>query len=187
MGRNKAEAELVGTTLVERVAATVAPLFGELMLSLNPEGTEISVDGFTALKDTLPGRGPALGICSALGASKNDWLFAVGCDHPFLSATLVRYLSELRSGHDAVVPVVGGRAQTLCAFYKKTCLGPLTERIERGERGLTRFLKETKDLSIRYVEEASLLQADKELTSFIDVDTEEDLRKAEGIAHEDRN
>lgn len=179
MGRNKAGAELVGRTLVERVAVTVRPLFDELYLSLNPEGYEITVDGFTVLPDTLSGRGPALGVCSALEKSKNEWVFIVGCDHPFLSATVVKYLSELREGHDAVVPVVKDKTQTICAFYKKSCLAPLKERVERGERGLMRFLKETDGLKIRYVDEASLLQADRELVSFIDVDTEEDLKKAE--------
>jgi molybdopterin-guanine dinucleotide biosynthesis protein A len=186
MGRNKAQAELVGRTLVERVALTVSPLFEERMLSLNPEGYQISVDGFTVLADTLPGRGPALGVCSALERSKEDWVFVVGCDHPFLSATVVKYLSELRDGHDAVVPVVKGKTQTICAFYKKSCLAPLKQRVERGERGLMRFLKESDGLKVRYVDEASLLQADRELVSFIDVDTEEDLKKAEVKAAKER-
>lgn len=186
MGRNKAEAELVGRTLVERVAVTVRPLFDERYLSLNPDGEQITVDGFTVLKDTLPGRGPALGVCSALEASKKDWVFVVGCDHPFLKEAVVRYLSELRTGHDAVVPVVRGRTQTICAFYKKTCLAPLKERIGRGERGLMKFLKDPAGLSVRYVSEASLLQADRELVSFIDVDTEEDLKKATDKVAKDR-
>ncbi len=182
MGTNKALVEIKGKALVERVLERVGPLFEEVMISAHgDEG--YSYPGTKILKDTLEGRGPAVGVSAALQAASNDWVFIVACDQPLVSAALIRKLAALavNGTSDAVVPRAGGRVQTMCALYKKTCLAPLEERVKRGRRGLVRFLEDTPALEVRYVGEEELAEADPKLTSFIDVDTKEDLTRAEEL------
>lgn len=185
MGQDKAGTELAGEALVSRVLARVKDLFDEVFISAHGEDFSLPDRGgrgdIEVVKDAFPGRGPSVGLLTTLSKARNPWVFIIGCDHPLVSPELVHYLSALREGHDAVVPRVGGRVQTLCALYKKSCIEPLKERVLKGERGLVRFLKETGDLSIRYVEEDELKQIDPGLLSFVDVDTPADLVRVEKI------
>jgi molybdopterin-guanine dinucleotide biosynthesis protein A len=179
MGSSKARTELAGKAMLERVIAQVRPLFEEVIISTHKE--HFSFPGIKVVKDALPGRGPAIGLCSTLTKAQNPWVFVIGCDQPLVQPKLVQRLAALREGYDCVVPKVGGRVQSLCALYKKRCFLYLTERILRGERGLVSFLEETAGLRIRYVEEGELREADPELKSFMDVDTREELKEAEKI------
>jgi molybdopterin-guanine dinucleotide biosynthesis protein A len=179
MGSSKARVELAGKALLERVLAQVRPLFPEVIISTREE--PFSFPGIPVVKDEFSGRGPAIGLCSALARAHHPWVFVIGCDQPLVRPELVRYLAALRDSHDSVVPLVSGKVQTLCALYKKSCIPPLKTRILRGERGLVSFLRETEGLSVRYVDEGELRRADPGLKSFLDLDTREDLLEAERI------
>jgi molybdopterin-guanine dinucleotide biosynthesis protein A len=179
MGSNKARVELAGKALVERVLIKLKPLFREVFISTREE--PFTLVGTTAVKDEFPGRGPAVGLLTTLARAANPWVFVIGCDHPLVRPELVRRLAAMREGYDCVVPKVGGRIQTLCALYKKSCIAALKERVLKGERGLFKFLKEAGGLSVRYVEEEELKDVDPGLESFVDVDTTEELERAEKI------
>jgi molybdopterin-guanine dinucleotide biosynthesis protein A len=122
-----------------------------------------------------------VGLLTTLTKAADPWVFVIGCDHPLVRPGLVRRLAAMREGYDCVVPKVGGRVQTLCALYKKSCLPVLEERVLKGERGLFKFLKEAGELNVRYVEEEELKDVDPGLESFVDVDTTEELERAEEI------
>lgn len=185
MGKDKASLDLAGKEMVERVIEVVRPLFRELYIGAHEDASLGEAYGLPVIIDSLPGRGPALGVCAALEEATEEWVFIVSCDMPMLSATLIEYLATLTEGVDAVVPFIGGkggRAQTTCAFYSRACLVPLSERIASGDKGarsLTRFLSETEGLRVRYVSEVELNEIDPSTDSFIDVDTPEELEEVE--------
>ncbi len=185
MGTDKALVELGGARLVERVLDVVMPLFSDVMIGAHKETGHVESlrPGVRVVTDFLEGRGPALGVASALSAAKSDWLFVISCDVPRLSGELVKTLAGMRSGVEAVIPVVDGRSQTMCAFYSSKCLTPLTERVKEGRRSIDGFLKDT-ELPVRYVSEDELLDADPDLLSFMDVDTPEELEKARALFKE---
>ena len=185
MGSDKASSTACGVSLLERVLDVVVPLFDEVLIGAHEEGLygDKVRRGARVVIDSLPGRGPALGVSKALGEAKNPWVFVVSCDVPLLRPALVERLATFREGSDAVVPEAGGRAQTMCAFYSKNCLALLTRRIEEGRRGLTAFLKEP-SLSVRFVTEAELKGADPALYSFMDVDTPGELERMEALIKE---
>jgi len=182
MGEDKASLNLNGKAMVERVIEVVRPLFKLLYIGAHEDGSLYKASGLPVIVDTLAGRGPALGVCAALEEVSEEWVFIVSCDLPMLSAGVIKYLATLTEGFDAVVPLIGGRAQTTCAFYSRACLVPLSERVAAGEKGgrsLTRFLEETEGLRVRYVTEAELGEIDPSTDSFIDVDTPGELEEAE--------
>lgn len=203
LGADKSRLHIYGKALLERALEIVMPSFDDIMICVHEtkEGFEEYVSNILdntelacetrrtgkvrIITDSLTGRGPALGVCAALESSKNDWVFAVACDMPLLSASLMTRLSLMREGYDCVVPSFCGKAQPLFAFYKKSCLEPLAQRIRNAgsqkDRSLIGFLNNTKDLKVRYVEKAELNEADQGLYSFMDVDTPGDLEEAESI------
>lgn len=181
MGENKASVDLAGKALVERVLDVVRPLFSELYIGAHEESVSGKAYGLPVIVDTLPGRGPALGVCAALDKVSLEKVFIISCDLPMLSARVIEYLATLTEGYDAVVPMIEGRIQTTCAIYSRACLAPLEEQVssnEKGARGLTRFLKETEGLKVRYVTEEELKSIEDSVESFADVDTPEDLEEA---------
>lgn len=189
MGTDKAAVELSGRKLLDYVLGAVLPLFGEVFIGAhddNPLLFKTLPTGVRVVRDTLPGRGPALGVCSALEAAKNPWVFVVSCDVPMLSSGLVEALALLRDDNDAVVPYVNGGPEPTCAFYLKTLLTPLKESVLEGKRGLSYFLKEAeaKGLNIRYADGEELKKADPGLLSFTDIDTPEDLLGVEKFIKE---
>lgn len=189
MGTDKAAVELSGRKLLDHVLDAVLPIFDEVFIGAHDDDPSLIKTlpaGVRVVRDTLPGRGPALGVCSALEAAKNPWVFVVSCDVPMLSGGLVEALALLRENFDAVVPYVKGGPEPTCAFYSKTLLAPLKESVLAGKRGLAYFLKEAeaKGLNIRYADGEELKQADPGLLSFTDIDTPEDLLGVEKFIKE---
>ena len=77
--------------------------------------------------------------------------------------------------YQAVVPVVHGHPQPLAAFYATSCLAPLRASLAAQQKGLRGVLKQ---LDVRYVDEAEMLEADPHLRSFFDLDTPQDVAAA---------
>lgn len=184
-GRDKAKTPLKGKSLLRRVFESIEASFIDIMVSAHKADyiTELEGANIRIITDTLPGRGPALGIAEALKEAKNDWVLALACDQPMIERGVIDHLAGLREGYDVVVPVSNGELQTLFAFYKRTCLEPLKERLSAKDprRSLKGFLEKTEELKVRYVKEEELKEIDRELKSFMDIDTPEELSRIEGI------
>jgi molybdopterin-guanine dinucleotide biosynthesis protein A len=176
MGRDKAQVNLAGSSLLERVLNVVTPLFDDVMVSRKSHDGEIK--GVNIIEDQLPGRGPVIGLCAALGQAKHANVFVVACDMPFISSGLINYLSSLHAGFDIVVPVRDDRPEPLFAIYSTSCLEDLIERVKQGNKGLISFIRET-TRSVLYVDTQRLQEHDPALHSFVDIDSEHALKEAE--------
>ncbi len=179
MGADKAHVQLAGRTLIERVLATVMPLFDDVMISGRDNTVEI--DGTRFVKDRHAGRGPVIGICASMQEARHPYLFAIACDMPFVTSGLIEALVSSPDGYDVVVPMCGGRPEPLCALYSKACLKALAERVENGERGLVSFIENTPELKVRRISEQELRKIDPALRSFMDIDSSDALAEAERI------
>lgn len=128
----------------------------------------------TVLADQEPGKGPLAGLAAGL-ALVPEWTLALACDMPLLQVEVLRLLARaaLPEGEqdgpwDAIVPIVDGRAETLCAAYHRRCL-PFIQAMLLEDRLRIRDL--FSQVRVRYVEEAELRQADPTLQSFTNVNT----------------
>ena len=184
MGKDKAGVKISGKTLFSMVYEKVSPLFNEVMVSARDKNYDVKKLmkkkagplPFRVVYDELPGRGPAIGLLSALKNARNAWVFAIGCDSPFVNSRLIRCLAKRKEGFDCVIPVHGKRLQTLFALYKKTCFAPLFSRVKkRGSPGLAGFVEKSASIKVRYVTEKEIKKTDPGFESFMDVDTPEEL------------
>ncbi len=176
MGKDKAQVEFQGETLLNRAIANLRPLFGEIVLSVR---SPLPVD-FPQVIDVGEGRGPMTGLAAALESVRTDWLFAIGVDMPFVVPELVQHMAEQRSGHDAVLAEISGCVQPMPAFYaKKTCLPAMQTRIKQGRRSLIRLIP---SLNTVLLTEYDLHLFDPDLRSFTDFDTPEDLMHGESAS-----
>src|SRR2546422_10322741 len=133
MGTDKAWLELGGRAMIEQVIAALAPVTSSLAIVANsPEYARL---GLPVFADQHTGIGPLEAIRTALANSATSRILLVGCDLPFVTEDLFRFLLNLPEEHQAVVPVgPDGRLEPLCAVYSADLLPVVTNLIARGER-----------------------------------------------------
>lgn len=170
MGQDKASLPLHGRTLLQHVADSVARVFPQVIVSVRRPRADLDLP---QVCDTLPEGGPLAGLAAALERIETPWLFAAGCDMPFLAPAVIEALARRRAGHQAVVPVVQGHPQPLAAFYARECLDAIRDiQAGGGKRSLRALLER---LDVCYVDEAQLREFDPQLRSFFDLDTPADV------------
>ena len=181
MGRDKANMLFSGRTLLEEVASVLAPLFSKIIVSTREHRPGCSLP---QVLDHAEHRGPLAGLLAGLEQTGTSWVFAIGCDMPFVSAPLIEYLSTLRDNHDAVVPVAFGHLQPMAAFYSRGCLNALHGMMQDGEaHSMREFLDR---IPVLYVNEEKLREHDPMLRSFFDLDTPHDFEAALDLAKAER-
>src|SRR5664279_5813628 len=174
MGTNKSLVELDGKPLIQHVLACVRHLNAPVLLVTN-RPDQYSRFQVAMVSDTVPGKGSMGGIYSALMNSTTRFTLCVACDMPFLNIDLLNYLLSLRTGFDAVVPMIDGQPQGLHAVYHRRCAGPIRELIDRNELRISGLFDH---LRIRLVGEAAIRIIDPELRSFTNLNTPEELARA---------
>jgi molybdopterin-guanine dinucleotide biosynthesis protein A len=173
MGSDKASLLLDGQSLLSRVTATMRQVFPKVILSVRQPRPEIDLP---QIHDDPSCVGPLAGLLSGLTAADTAWVFAVGCDMPFIVPEVIELMWQRREGCQAVVPVVQGFPQPLAAFYARSCLGVMQTLLESdGKKSLQAVLKR---LEVCYVEESQIQPVDPCLRSFLDLDTPQDVAAA---------
>jgi molybdopterin-guanine dinucleotide biosynthesis protein A len=173
MGQDKAMLPLGDRTLLQHVTDAVAQVFPQVIVSVRQPRAGLALP---QVCDASPDGGPLAGLAAALESIETPWLFAVGCDMPFVSPGVIEALALQRLGHQAVVPVVHGHPQPLAAFYAREALPVMRATLDSGERSMRKVLEK---INVRYVNETELRECDPQLRSFFDLDTPQDFLAAQ--------
>lgn len=140
MGKDKALLTYDGKTFLERLIEEFCD-FDEILVSVRDENQyELEKYGkkVKVIADEKFEKGPLEGIRRALSESKNDFVFVSAADMPFMTKDLPQYIADfLCSDYDLYLPLVDGRAQPLCAVYKKSLLPVLENQLAAGELKLS--------------------------------------------------
>jgi molybdopterin-guanine dinucleotide biosynthesis protein A len=95
--------------------------------------------------DLITNCGPAGGILTGLTYSKSEGNLVLACDMPFVSPDFLDYLlAQLTDEPDAVVPIVQGRIQPLCAWYRLRTAANFKLCVENGILKMTEILDRLK-------------------------------------------
>jgi len=174
MGQDKAQVMLAGATLLQRAVDILTPLFADVVMSVREP---IADCGLPQYCDVGDGHGPLIGVSTALQQVKTDWVFVMAVDMPFVSRDLIVALADKRGGRgrQAVVPFVNGYLQPLLAYYAQSCLPVMQQKRADGERSLRRVI-ECLDRII--VKECDLKVLDEKVISFLDLDSQKELKYA---------
>jgi len=132
MGKDKGLLQLNGQTFIEHIYETLKPICKKVIIISNQkEHKQFQIPLF---EDIHKNKGPLGGIYTGLYHSGTNRNFIVGCDMPFLSIALLKYISKhIDSFHDTIVPVFDGATQPLCAIYSKKNLKQLENMINNDE------------------------------------------------------
>jgi molybdopterin-guanine dinucleotide biosynthesis protein A len=177
-GRPKALMDLGGRRIIERVMRALESAVDDVLLVTNtPE--LYGFLGVPMVPDVYPDHGSLGGIYSGLKAASGDAAFTVACDMPFLRPEIVRLVVERAGAGDVVIPRVHGLYETLHAAYRKTCLPPMQERLNRGRLKIVDFFDAVQVVPI---EEDELGRYGDPDIVFMNVNTPQELERARALA-----
>jgi len=177
-GENKAFLRVGGMRILDRLFAVYGELFDEIILVTNNPGEFLNWDALI-VTDIFPVRSSLTGIHAGLFYARHPFAFFSGCDTPFLKKEVVEtVLDSLEPGIDLVIPQTSAGLEPLCAAYSQRCLKAAEEHILQNKFKIQMALSGKR---IKKIPEDVLRQKDPELRSFFNVNSPEDLARAERI------
>ena len=184
IGKDKGLILFQEVPLVKYILHQVQGLADEVILISNQPRRYRDV-GFVVYRDVYPGRGALGGLYSAIYHAREETCLVLACDMPFVNRSLIKYMIDLAPGFDAVVPKldIGDYFEPFRAVYRKSCLGPIEAALDRGKQRVISFFD---DVNVRIVKRVEIERFDPESRSFININTAEDLERAELLVSEDQ-
>ncbi len=180
MEKNKAFLEVNGERIIDRTKNLFIELFEEVLLVTNSPLEYLPL-GLRLVTDLWPGKGALGGIFTGLFHASHPKIFVAACDMPFLNKTLIRYLADQSSGYDLVIPKTPAGWESLHAIYSQRCLPFMEEMLRRDHLRILDLLPKIKK---REVPSEEILPFDPQLSSFINVNTLEDLIRVQNMGRE---
>jgi molybdopterin-guanine dinucleotide biosynthesis protein A len=180
--QDKALLKLDGEWVLESILHKLALLSDDLLV-VGGDREELRPLGVPIVPDGRPGAGPLGGIHSGLQNIRYERGLFVACDMPLLSLPLLRYMIQLSPGFDVVIPRIGDYVEPLHAIYSKSCLLPIEDRLDCGERRVACFHPAVR---MRYVEEPEINALDPEQLSFFNINNLQDLETGRQILQKRR-
>ncbi|MCX6643241.1 MAG: molybdenum cofactor guanylyltransferase [Candidatus Bathyarchaeota archaeon] len=137
------------------------------------------LDDTKIILDIIGEGSPVLGAYTGLSNAQGNYTFMTGHDMPYIDPRVVEHLFNLADGHDAATPVwPNGYVEPLHAVYNTSAGAEQARRLlDTGEMRLRMILRGFSDIVTLPVEE--IRRIDPELLTLHDIDSPEDLEKAE--------
>ncbi|OGS51975.1 MAG: hypothetical protein A3K75_04360 [Euryarchaeota archaeon RBG_13_61_15] len=181
MGGEKGLVVLGGLPLISYSVRTMEIVADEVVVAVAPGMTREYSDALGSriviVEDAHTAAGPLDGLITALAAAKGDYVVVSPCDTPFLRTDVCQAIALFAKGRDGAVPRIGGYIEPLhCAFRRRHCLAAFQEALEEGVHKLSEAYK---TLDLVYIEEEDMRALDPRLESFWNINTAEDLERAE--------
>lgn len=182
MGHDKALLTIDGETFVQRAVNTIHSAFPDIKISMvardeNQFHADDLPKGITIVYDIHKDRGAYSGLHAALSNAKSEWIFVLACDMPFVTADLLKFMSDLIDGtFDTIVNMTSdGRVQPLCAFYRKErCLSEIENLFTSNSEklpSLDQFLSSINTYQIPLTHLAHLSQSERFFENINDPDS----------------
>jgi molybdenum cofactor guanylyltransferase len=175
-GSDKAVAKLDGVSLMNHTAQRLGEVCATLIAVARPNQ---DTNGWPTVRlviddEEMP-EGPLRGIYAGLNVCTTQWAFAVACDAPLVRPELLRFLlRHIKPEVQAVVTRWDGHLQPLVALYSVSCVDIFLQLLKAGERSPRRALE---SIPHTVVDEDEWRSFDPEGTSFVNVNTAEDLHR----------
>ncbi|MBC7228858.1 MAG: molybdenum cofactor guanylyltransferase [Actinobacteria bacterium] len=179
LGMDKARLQFEGRPVLDHILSVLLEIFPEVLLVVQGGDSPLAASGGERVKvvaDLIPGKGPLVGIYTALRHAPAPYVFVMACDMPYPSPPLIRRLLAAAPGREAVVPRRGEYIEPLFAVYARSILDRVRSRVEEGRLKIHELVRE---LDVRYLDEEEIAASDPHFRSFFNINTVEDLLRME--------
>jgi len=187
-GKNKALLRVGDKRILDHILNTYTQIFNEIILVTNDPVPYTEWD-IHVVTDVFNIQSPLTGIHAGLFHMALPYGFFTACDTPFLKKELIEtIIDRIESQTDVIIPDTLEGLQPLSAVYAKRCLKPIESYLKgssnnpRTKRCLEPGLKIQNFFSrvtVQKIHESLLRDKDPDLVSFFNINTPEDLARAE--------
>lgn len=176
-GEDKGLIELAQRPLAAWVAERLSGHAAEVLINANRNLGRYAALGHTVVPDHLPDRpGPLAGLLAAARTAQREWLLCVPCDIPFLPLDLVMQLHDHAVASQVRLARAADETGTHFAvmLVHRELIADLDEFVRTGGRQVQAW-------QARHASETIYFGNDP--YAFLNINTPDDLRTAERIAH----
>lgn len=174
-GQDKAFLSVGGKLIIDHLYSIFNVLFEDIILVTNNPHKYLGWD-INIVTDLFPVRSSLTGIHAGLFYTLNPFAFFAACDTPFLKRELVETIvNSIEQGVDVVIPETQAGLEPLCAVYSKECLKPVEQHIIQKKLKVQQLFQKRR---VKKIPEKILREKDPDLMSFFNINTPEDLDKA---------
>jgi len=185
-GQDKCLINLVGKPLVLHVIDRVSTVADEKVVVVGSNAPIEALSNLLKSKarvmvDKHEGQSPLVGALTGFESVNAEISLLLPCDTPFVSAEIVALLLDLCLNKAAVIPRwPNGYIEPLQAAYNtKSAIVAAKKALNEGKRDLSSMISHLH--GIRYISTLVLQQLDPKLLTFFNVNTPQDLKKAESM------
>ena len=175
-GTEKALLRVGGVRLLDRIYDIYTELFEEIILVTNTPQKYLEWD-LLIVPDLFTIRSSLTGIHAGLFFMTNPFAFISACDTPFLKKEVIEtVIGKIESDIDIVIPETSAGLEPLCAAYSRRCLEPAQQHLEQEKLKVIKAFRKSR---IKTISEKVLRKQDPDLLSFFNINTSDDLKRAE--------
>lgn len=185
-GKDKGLVKLKGKALVTYLLEKVAKIVDEKVIVV---GSNAQKNTFSPLfehvadviVDKYDGHSPLIGALTGFETVQSDYSLLLPCDTPFLSDKIAALLLDVCMGRSAAIPRwPNGWIEPLQAAYNtKSAIVATKKALDQGKRDMLSMINYLH--GVRYISTLVLQELDPELLTLFNINTFEDLEKAESI------
>lgn len=139
MGTHKALLKIDGIPMIQRIASTLQEVFEDVRIVAD-DAELYAFLGLPTISDRRKDAGPLGGIHAALHAAPAPRVFVIGCDMPFVTSQLIRFVLDSDEQCRLTAVSDGTYVQPLCGLYEKSLLPDVEERLLSGDFRLLNFV-----------------------------------------------
>ncbi|MBN2027905.1 MAG: molybdenum cofactor guanylyltransferase [Actinobacteria bacterium] len=175
LGMDKALLNIDGSPVLDRILHILRGIFPLVLLVVQDEDSPLTKSADAQVRvvtDIVPGKGPLVGLYTALCNSPAPYVFIMACDMPYPSPVLIRHLLAIAPGREAVVPRRGEYIEPLFAVYSSDIADRVRASIMEGRLKIHELIQK---LDVVYLEEDGIAACDPRFRSFFNINTPEDL------------
>ena len=185
-GQSKGLVELAGKPLILHVLNKLATVVRETVVVVK---SEVQRKEFSHLIKQRPQiivdgadfQTPLAGALVGFETVQNEYALLLACDTPFISSQILHFLLDVCVDKAGAIPRwPSGNLEPLHAAYQvKRAAKAAKTALEKGELNMRSMIQNMQN--IRYISTTALQQFDQRLITFFNINTLNDLRKAEAI------
>jgi molybdopterin-guanine dinucleotide biosynthesis protein A len=185
-GRDKGLVVLSGKPLILHVIDRVSKVVDEVLVIVSSKDQKNKFEIILGEKANLvidknDSQTPLVGAITGFESAKNEYSLLLPCDTPLISIQIVQFLLDMCTHRSAAIPRwPSGYIEPLQAVYHtKVTLTAAKTALAQGNMNMRSMIDNLR--GVRYVSTMVLEQLEPDLLTFFNVNTPQDLKKAESI------
>jgi len=185
-GRDKGLVVLAGKPLILHVIDRVSKVVDEVLVVVSSEEQKNKFETILEEKANLvidkdDSQSPLVGAITGFESANAEYSLLLPCDNPLVSTQIVQFLLDMCTNKSAAIPRwPSGYIEPLQAVYRtESALTAAKTALKQGKMNMRSMIDNLR--GVRYVSTMVLEQLEPDLLTFFNVNTPQDLKKAESI------